>query len=157
RVFARRLLLPSPQPAIHLKPLVEVDQGPRQVFNDLLFFYSACSDSLVRDFTVDRYWPAVSAGQSTLSNAAAAEFIWEAEQDGRIPRRWSEEIRHDMAGRLLGMLTDFGMLERHKPTVCRIPEYRPADATVLYLAQLLHARGVPDGLLGQQPEWAIFG
>ena len=156
RVFSRRLLQPTDAAARHMKPLV-LPSAPRQVFSDLLFYYTARQDALLWDFTVLRYWPAVHEGRLTLANREVAELLWEAEQDGRIARPWSAEIKRDMAGRVLGILSDFGLLEEYKPATRRIALFRPADGTVLYLASLLHSQGCPDGLLADEPVWQLFG
>jgi hypothetical protein len=155
RVFSRRLLQPTDDAARHLKPLVE-PTAPRQVFSDILFYYGARHDALLW-VTILRYWPAVREGRLTMPSREVAELIWEAEQDGRIARPWSAEIKRDMAGRVLGTLSDFGLLEEFKPATRRIAAYRAADGTVLYLATLLHVQGCPDGLLADTSAWQLFG
>jgi hypothetical protein len=154
--FLAAYLQPTDTAACHLKPLI-VQSAPRQVFSDLLFHYTSRQDALLWDFTVQRYWPAVREGRLTLANREVAELLWEAEQDGRIARPWSAEIKRDMAGRVLGILSDFGLLEEYRPATRRIALFRPADGTVLYLATVLHAQGRPDGLLGENPAWQLFG
>jgi hypothetical protein len=156
RVFSRRLLQPSDGAARQLKPLALLS-APRQVLSDLLFYYTALQDALLWDFTVLRYWPAVREGRLTLANREVAELLWEGEQNGRIARPWSAEIKRDMAGRVLGTLSDFGLLEEYRPATRRIALFRPADGTVLYLATLAHAQGHPDGLLADEPAWRLFG
>lgn len=156
RVFGRRLLTPTDAPARHLKHL-GAPTVPRQVFGDVLFFYVARQDALLWDFTLQRYWPSVRAGRLTVPNRDVAELIWAGEQDGRIAKSWSEEIKRDMAGRVLGILSDFGLLEEFKPARRKVCAYRPADGTVVYLAHLLHAEGVPDGLLAKRTEWQLYG
>jgi hypothetical protein len=155
-VFSRRLLQPIDTAARHLKPLT-LPSAPRQVFSDLLFYYTARQDALLWDFTIRRYWPAVREGRLTLANRDVAELLWEAEQDGRIARPWSSEIKRDMAGRVLGTLSDFGLLEAYRPATRRVALFRAADGTVFYLATLLHAQGCPDGLLADGPAWQLFG
>lgn len=155
-VFARRLLIPTDAPAQHLKPLAHSD-GPRQVLNDLLFYYSARCDALMWDFTVERYWPAARDGRLSLANVAADDYLWEAEQDGRIAGPWSGEVKREVAGRLRGVLADFGLLDLHRAGQRHILDYHPADGTLLYMAHLLHARGVPDGFLAEQGDWLLFG
>jgi hypothetical protein len=158
QVFARRLLQPTDAPARHLKPLTRAGTGaPRQIFSDLLFYYVARQDDLLWDFTVKRYWPAVREGRLTIANREVADLIWEAEQDGRIARSWSAESKRELVGRVLGTLSDFGLLEPLKPGRRKVAQYRVADGTVLSLAHLLHEQGVPDGLLADQPPWSLFG
>jgi hypothetical protein len=155
-VFARRLLIPTDGPARHLKPLADAD-SPRQLLSDLLFYYSARCDPLIWDFTVERYWPAVRDGRLSLPNTVAADFLWQAQQEGHIARPWSQEVKRELGGRLLGLLADFGLLDAYRGRQRRILDYRPADGTVLCLVHKLHARGIPDGFLAEQDDWRVFG
>ena len=156
RVFTLRFLQPDDAPARHLKRLI-VPTAPRQVFNDLVLYYTARQDDLMRDFTIGRYWPAVREGAPVARNEDVQRLITEAYADGRIQSSWSEEIRRDMAGRVLIALTAFGLLEKDRPGQRRVLPYAPADGTVLYLAYLLHGQGVTDAALAGHPDWALFG
>lgn len=156
RVFTLRFLTPSDAPARHLQILFNGD-APRQLYSDLVFYYTARHDHLLRDFTVMRYWPAVREGRLTLSNQEVRSLILDAEIDGRIRAPWSAEIKRDMAGRVMITLTDFGLLAAFKPAKREVLPYRPVDGTLVYLAYLLHASGVTDASLAEQPDWALFG
>jgi hypothetical protein len=155
-VFALRFLQPTDAAARHLHTLV-CGAAPRQVFSDLVFYYTARRDDLLRDFTTQSYWPAVREGRLMLSNADVRRLILDAEVDGRIPKPWSAEIKRDMAGRVMIALTDFGLLAPMKPAKREMLPYRPADGTLVYLAYLLHADGVTDASLAEQEPWALFG
>jgi len=156
RVFSLRFLTPTDAPARHLRRLMS-EGAPRQIFTDLVFYFTARQDDLLRDFTVLRYWPAVREGRLIIQNQDVRQLIWEAEQDGRIRTRWSAEIKRDMAGRVLITLTDFGLLREFKPAKREVVPYRPADGTVVYLAYLLHDMGVTDASIAQHEAWALFG
>lgn len=156
RVFTLRFLQPDDTAARHLQRCVEPD-APRQVFSDLVFFYTAQQDDLLRDFTVQRYWPTVRAGALGIRNEDVQRLIAEAHRDGRIRAPWSPEIRRDMAGRVLITLTAFGLLSEDRPSRRAVLPYTPADGSILYLAYLLHGRGVTDAALGEHGDWALFG
>lgn len=156
RVFANRFLTPNETPGRYLRQLI-LSPAPRQIFRDLVFHYAAERDDLLRDFTIDVYWPAVREGRLTISNQDVRSLILEAEQDGRIPNPWSAEIKRDMAGRVLISLTDFGLLRELKPARREVLPYRPDDSTLVYLAYLLHDGGITDGSLADEPMWALFG
>jgi hypothetical protein len=156
RVFSNRFLSPTDAPARHLHTLVS-SETPGQMYKDLVFHYTAQHDDLLRDFTVDRYWPAVREGRVTISNPDVRNLILEAEQDGRIPSPWSAEIKRDMAGRVLIALTDFGLLRQLRPGLREVLPYRPDDRTVVYLAYRLHEFGATDSSLADQRPWALFG
>lgn len=156
RVFNRRYLVPSDVPARRLKRLISFP-ATRQMFSDLVFFYTAQQDDLLRDFTISRYWPAVREGRLTITNQEVRGLIWEAEQDGRIPTPWSAEIKRDMAGRVMITLTDFGLLQELKPARREVTPYRPSDGTLLYVAHLLHWAGITDASLAEHETWALYG
>jgi bacteriophage exclusion system BrxA-like protein len=156
RVFTLRFLTPTDTPARHLCTLV-AGNSPRQLYSDLVFYYTALRENLLRDFVVQGYWPAVRAGRLTLSNQDVRSLILDAELDGRIRAPWSAEIKRDMAGRVMMALTDFGLLAELKPAKREILPYRPADGTLVYLAYLLHGEGVTDASLAEQPAWTVFG
>lgn len=156
RVFARRFVAPPGTPARYLRRLMRGD-APHQVLTDLAFYYTAEQDDLLRDFTVLRYWPFVREGRLTISRDDARQFIWEAEQDGRIRAPWSDAVKKDMPARLLNALADFGLLGALKGGRRQIVPYRAADGTIVYLAHLLREIGVTDASLADQPAWALFG
>lgn len=61
RVFARRFLAPTDEPARLLKKLM--DNGlSRKIFVEVLFLYAARADHLLYDFTTEVFWPACRRG-----------------------------------------------------------------------------------------------
>lgn len=156
RVFTLRLLTPNDAPARHLRALASVESR-RQVFSDLVFYYTVRQDAFLRDVAALCYWPAVRAGSLVVRNQEVQRLIAEAQLDGRIRAPWSPELRRDMAGRALIALTAFGLLEEDAPARRRVLPYQPSDGAAVYLAYLLHARGVTDASLAGQPDWAPFG
>lgn len=156
RVFTLRYLTPDDDPARHLKYLVEHGASGRMIA-DLMLFYSLRRDPLLRDFVAQVYWPSVRAGRLVMTNSDVMGLLIAAESDGRIVKRWSDEIRRDMCGRAMIAITDFGLLKPVRPAVREVSSYRPADETLVYLAYLLHDRGVTDAALANAPEWSWFG
>ncbi|MBI3971805.1 MAG: DUF1819 family protein [Chloroflexi bacterium] len=154
--FTRRFLTPTDTPARHLRHLVNGGVS-RQMVNDLIFHYTTEAEFLLGDFTVLRYWPAVREGRLAVANQDVRQFIWEAEQDGRIPTPWSADVHRDLPARVLRALHEFGLLGDLKSGRREIGPYRPADRSLVYLAYLLHFGGVPDGALAEQRAWAVFG
>ena len=156
RVFALRFLAPTDAPARHLKRLL-AGNAPAQLYRDLVFYYTARRDDLLREFVTTRYWLLVREGRLTITNREAHDLILAGELDGRIPSPWSEEIKRDMAGRVMIALTDFGFLRELKRARREVLPYHVADATVVYLAYLLHGCRVTDAALAEQPAWSLFG
>ena len=156
RAFAQRFAQPPDRPARDLKRLL-AGGAARQVVDDLIFYYLAQHEALLRDFTVQRYWPAAREGRLSLTLDAVRQFTAEAEGDGRIATPWSPALKKDMPARVLNVLGKFGLLGDLKGGRCPILPYRPADGAVAYLAYLLHARGVTDASLADRPAWALYG
>jgi hypothetical protein len=156
RVFARRFVASPGTPVRYMQRLLRGDVH-RQVFADLAFYYTAEQDDLLRDFTVLRYWPLVREGRLTISTDDARQFIWEAEQDGRIRAPWSASVRKDMPARLLNALADFGLLGARKGGRRQVVPYRASDGSLVYLTHLLHESHVSDASLADQPPWLLFG
>jgi hypothetical protein len=154
--FTRRFLTPTDQPARHLHHLLA--QGVSgQLISDLVLLSTLEAERLLRDFAVLRYWPGVRAGQLSFALQDVRHFIWEAEQDGRIPTPWSADVHRDLPARVLRVLAEFGLLGALKGGRREVLPYRPADGTLVYLAHRLHAAGVQDSDLAAQAEWALFG
>ncbi len=156
RAFAQRFLLPDDRPARHLRRLA-AGEAQRQLFSDLVFYYVARQEALLRDFTVSRYWPAAREGRLSLSIDVVRQFLAEAELDGRLATAWSPALKKDMAARVLNVLGKFGLVGDLRGGRCAVLPYRPADGTVVYLAYLLHCADVTDASLAEQPAWQLFG
>lgn len=155
RVFARRLLAPDPQPAILLKRLLAGKQSARLV-SDLLLLYAARQDDVLRDVIVDVYWPAVRDGRVILTPRQVVAFLRQAAAEGKMARRWSEQVRLKVARGLLGALVGFGLMKqagRTRETVY----FHPADGAVVYLAHELHFSGLTDAAVAAHRDWALFG
>lgn len=156
RVFALRFLAPTDEPARHLRHITSSAQTS-SLFSDLVFLYTVRRDPLLRDFVADVYWPAVREGRLIMTNTDVMQLVRSAEIDGRITMPWSDEIRRDMCGRVMIALTDFGLLRPVKPAVRDVASYHPHNWTLVYLAYLLHGKGVTDSSLTEAKEWSWFG
>jgi Putative inner membrane protein (DUF1819) len=155
RVFARRFLSPNSAAAEHLKTFIRRDQLG-QLFSDVCLLYAARHDDLLRDITVDLYWPAVTEGRLELSVKDVGEFLRQAESDGFLSKH-SEPVKLKVARGLLKALADFGFLRQvvrgRRETVL----YRPTDGVIVYLAYDLHLSGSSDSALVHHRDWQLFG
>ena len=155
RVFRPRLLRPNSEPARRLRLVQE--QGNQRVFRELLFLYTARSNALLYDFTVEGFWPAARAGELYLGLDDVQEFLRTASDSGHIPRPWSATTRLKISRGVLGALRDFGFLYEHKRGQREIVAFAPADPTVAYLAYDLHLAGLTDAAVVEHPDWHLFG
>ena len=156
RVFAWRFLRPDNRPAILLKRLIERGQ-PGQIFSDLCFLYAARNDDLIRDAVTHLYWPSLSEGRLHLSPAYVVEFLRQADQDGRVPEPWTEQVKLKVARGVLKALTDFGLLREIGRGKRELVHFRPADQTIVYLAHDIHFSGSTDASIIGHRDWALFG
>jgi hypothetical protein len=156
RVFARRYLRPNNQPALLLKRLLERGQ-PSQLFSDLCLLYSARNDNLIRDAVTNIYWPAQSEGRLTLSPTHVVDFLRQAEREGRMENRWSEQVKLKVARGVLKAMADFGLLVDVSRSRRELIHFRPTDRTVVFLAYDLHFIGSTDAGVVDHQDWALFG
>ena len=156
RVFAVRYLKPNDSPAVILKKVL--DSGlPLRTFNELVLLFSARTDPLLYDYTVDAYWPAVRQGRMVLDTDMVANFLSEAVLDGRLENIWSDSVTVRIARCLLGFLRDIGYLRNRNRTCREIVNYRVTDETLAILARELHEQGIADSALNEHPDWGLFG
>lgn len=154
--FSRRFLLPSDAAARHLRRIL-AGSPPRQLFVDLVFYYTTRAEVLLHDFLLLKYWPAVRQGRLEIGNRDVLELIQEAELDGRIRAPWSAEVKYNLPARVLNALSDFGLLRPARKASREVEHYSPTDGALVYLAYLLHTAGVADSFLAQHPAWGLFG
>lgn len=153
--FALRYLVPAGPPALLLKALHP--HLTRREFEQLLFLYTCRAHPILADFVREVYWPAYSAGRSTLDNHEAQLFVTRAKQDGKTTTPWSESTIKRAAGYLTGCCADFGLLERGQRKARRILPYRLDPRVGLFLAYERHFAGLGDNRLIADPDWALFG
>lgn len=157
RVFARRYLLSGcgGEPARALQRLL-LAYG-RDAIRGPALLHTCRADALLYDATLQLYWPAVRAGQLTLTVDDVLPFLRAAERDGRIPTPWSDTITPYVAHGVLSTWTGFGLLGQRVPRGYRLAVYRLDDRTTIYLAYLLHFEGCGDMDVVGHSDWALFG
>jgi hypothetical protein len=156
RVFARRYLRPNNQPALLLKRLLERGD-PGQLFSDLCLLYSAGNDDLIRDAVTSLYWPALSEGRLALFPAYVVEFLRQAERDGKMEDRWSEQVKLKVARGVLKAMAGFGLLVEVGRSRRELVHFRPTDRTIVFLAHELHFAGSTDAGVVYHRDWQVFG
>ena len=156
RVFARRFLLPTDEPACRLKKLM--DNGlPRKLFAEILFLYAARADHLLYDFTTEVFWPACRRRRSILTRDDVLAFIAEATDRGRIKQAWSAKVQVKIARGVLSTLRDVGFLREQRRGHREIVSYYVSDECAAYLAYELHETGISDSAMCEHPDWRLFG
>ena len=156
RVFARRFLVPTDEPARRLKKLME-NGLPRKLFAEVLFVYVARADHLLYDFTTEVFWPACRRGRSILTTADVLSFLAEATDRGRIEQAWSAEVQVKIARGVLSTLRDIGFLREERRGHRQVVSYHLSDEGSAYLAYELHETGLSDSAMCEHPDWCLFG
>ncbi len=156
RVFAQRFLKPTDKPARVLKAVMESGLSVR-TFNEMLFLFSARQDPLIYDYTIDGYWTTARRGRAALDPSMVVTFLSEAELDGRLENKWSDNVSIRIGRCVVGMLRDVGFLRERARGKREIVEYRMSDEGAALLARVLHEEGVTDSALSEHPDWALFG
>jgi len=156
RVFARRLLIPTDEPARLLKQIMQSNL-PASTFNEMLLVYSSRKDPLIHDFILQEFWPAVRSGRSILDKDMVLTFLSGATYDGRIDPPWSENVELRVARSILGLLRDVGFLRETQRGRKEIVNYRITDEGTVILARELYESGVSDSSLSEHQDWGLFG
>lgn len=156
RVFARRLLIPTDEPARHLKQIMQSNL-PSSTFNEMLLVYSSRKDPLIHDFILQEFWPAVRSGRNILDTDTVLTFLSGATYDGRIDPPWSDNVELRVARSILGLLRDVGFLRETQRGRKEIVNYRITDEGTVILARELYESGVSDSSLSEHQDWGLFG
>lgn len=156
KVFAPRYLVDSGNPAKNLKELLNSGLTPVNL-QQLFLLYTARANAVLHDFIVQVYWPKYASGQQVLSTSDALAFLESAYAQGKLPKKWNENMTARIANGLCGCLADFGLLEKKKKSTRIITPIQIASLTSLYLAYELHFSGYSDDSILVQPDWQLFG
>ena len=153
--FAPCYLIDEGKPALVLQQTQ--DFLTRREFEQLLYIYTCRAHAILADFVREVYWPAYTAGRTSLSNDDARAFVTRANQDGRTTLSWSDSTIQRVASYLTAYCADFGMLERGTRQSRRILPYWIEPRPAAFLAYDLHFTGLGDNAVLAHPDWALFG
>lgn len=156
RVFVPRFLRPNDPPARILKNVLESHLNP-SLFRELVLFYAARNDRLIRDFVVRLFWPFLRRGGIFINVETVLTFFSEAVFDGRIEKPWSEQVSIKVARGLLGFLRDIGFIREDAPSSRVMIDYRISDEGISLIARILHEEGYTDSSLINHDDWLLFG
>jgi len=153
--FAPRYLGEKDYPAFILKALMNKVSSTE--LSQLLFLFTTRANVIFSDFVKMVYWDKYSAGNDSISNEDAKEFIIQANQDGRTVQPWSESTIERGAGYLTRCCADFGLLETGQKRIRRIIPFRVEQTIIALLAYDAHFSGFGDNAVMTHPDWELFG
>ena len=156
RAFAQRFLVPDDRPARRIKTALSVgiDQAS---FRDLVFLYTLRAQTLVRDFLVERYWPAVFSGHKEIMGDEIVAFLEDVAGTPRMPEPWSLSVMKRVARNLGKTLTDFGFFEDRRSAIRKIRYWSVSNFLFAYMLIEAHEDGVSDTALLVLSEWGAAG
>ena len=123
----------------------------------LLLLHTARQDALLYDVVQEVIWPRWSDGLAALGRADVQRFL-----DGALSAhpeidRWSVATREKLAGNLLTILRDYGLLQSPRGSVTkRITEPVVSPWVASHLARLLRDEGVAGTELAEHPDWRLW-
>jgi hypothetical protein len=153
--FGPRYLVENGKPAQLLKTVV--GKMSKADFRTLCFVFTCRANTVLGDFVRQVYWPAYSAGKSSLNKREALSFVRAAVSNGLTFAPWSESTISRVAGYLLGACADFGLLGPNKAGVRSIESFRISPTVASFLAHELHFQGLGDNALLRRIEWEWLG
>ncbi len=123
----------------------------------LLLLYAARQDALLYAVVQQVIWPRWRDGIATISRADVQRFL-----DGALPDHpeidhWSVATREKLAGNLLTILRDYGLLQGQQGHATkRIVEPVVSPWATGHLARLLREEGIPDSEMAVHPDWRLW-
>lgn len=120
----------------------------------LVLLHTVRQDMLLYDIVQRVVWPLWREGTVAISRVDVQRYL-----DGAVPRhleidRWSIATREKLAGNLLTILRDGGVLRG--AATKHIVEPVVSTTAAAHLARLLEAEGVPQDDVAEHPDWAIW-
>jgi hypothetical protein len=154
KVIQQRLVRWNP-PGWVLDDLVAFAQDP--LLDNLraaLLLHVPRQDALLYDVVQRVIGPRRQAGESDVVRADVQRFLDAAQPAHREIDKWSHATREKLAGNLLSILRDYGLLQGTARK--RIVEPVVPAPVVAHLVRLLRAEGVPPAELTQHPDWRLW-
>jgi hypothetical protein len=153
-VIQRRLLRWSP-PDWVLADLIAFAQEPTQPsLGAALLLHVVRQDCLLYTFVQDVVAPSWERGDHTLIRADVQRFLDRSLPEHPEVATWSHATREKLAGNVLSILRDYGLLRGREQK--QIVEPLIPTPLVAHLVRLLRAEGIPDTDLADHPDWRIW-
>lgn len=111
-------------------------------------------DVLLYDFVQQELRPRWERGDHVLVRADVQRFLDQALPAHPEIDDWSRETREKLAGNVLSILRDYGLLQGREKK--QIVEPLVPPPVVEHLIRLMRDEGVPDEQLADHPDWSIW-
>jgi hypothetical protein len=154
QIIQQRLVRWNP-PGWVLDDLVGFAQDPLpDSLRAALLLHVPRQDALLYDVVQSVIGPRRQAGESDVVRADVQRFLDAAQPAHPEIDKWSHATREKLAGNLLSILRDYGLLQGTVRK--RIVEPVVPVPVVAHLVRLLRAEGVAPAELAQHPDWRLW-
>jgi hypothetical protein len=154
QIITTRLITWQP-PAWVLRDLVLFAGDPDQTsLCAALLLHSVRQDTLMYDLVQDVVVPRWRDGEHLITRGDVQRYLDKKETDHPEVTRWSLETREKLAGNILSILRDYGLLSGKQKKY--IVEPVVPHSVVAHLIRLLEEEGVPVSEIPTHPDWRIW-
>jgi hypothetical protein len=119
-----------------------------------LLLHAVRQDAVLYHFVQDDLVLRWERGDHTLIRADVQRFLDLALPEHPEIDEWSHATREKLAGNVLSILRDYGLLQGRERK--QIVEPLVPDAVASHLIRLLRAEGIPEEQLADHPDWRIW-
>ena len=156
RSFAQRFLSPSDRPA-HLAKLALAAGDGLEELREILLVTMIRTYLVIYDFLVERYWPTLYLGRSSITGSEIVSFLKDKSGTERNPSGWSLSVTQRVARNLGKTLADLGLFENRRSPIRRFRHFEASDFIVTFILLDAHEQGAGDTALLRLPEWRALG
>jgi hypothetical protein len=154
KIIQQRLTRWSPPAWVYGDLIAFAQDRTQPSLQAALLLHVVRQDALLYDFVQCAIGPRWERGDHVLVRADVQHFLDQALDDHPEIDAWSRETREKLAGNMLSILRDYGLLRGREQK--QIVEPLVPAPVVAHLIRLLRAEGVAEGALADHPDWAIW-
>jgi hypothetical protein len=154
QIIQQRLTRWSLPPWVYQDLIVFAQDRHQPSLHAALLVHVVRQDALLYDFVQQEIVPRWERGDHVLIRADVQRFLDGALGDHPEIDDWSRETREKLAGNMLSILRDYGLLRGREKK--QIVEPLVPSAVVAHLIRLLREEGVAEEALADHPDWSIW-
>ena len=150
--FLPRFVKGRPFQAWKIVRVLEDQEAPLEILRPVYYWITARNEPLLYDFMCEELEVINRVGSFFVNITEVVKWIRDKLEEQKIV--WSEATIKGVAGKILAILRDFGILQgKVKKKIA--PFYLPIEA-FSYISFCLTKEGVSGGKLIQHPDWKLF-
>jgi hypothetical protein len=154
KIIQQRLIRWSPPTWVYQDLILFAQDRHQPSLEAALLLHVVRQDALLYDFVQREIGPRWERGDHVLIRADVQRFLDQALGDHPEIDDWSRETREKLAGNMLSILRDYGLLRGREKK--QIVEPLVPSPVVVHLTRLLREEGVADEALAVHPDWSIW-